>query len=539
MSWAELEAATARVAAFLRESGVEAGDRVASFMPNTPMTLVAFLACASIGAVWSSCAPDFGTRSVIDRFRQIEPKVLFTIDGYSFGGKWFDRSDVVGSIRGALPSLEHVVHVDSGRGASIEGATTWDDLMSRPGDRLEFADLSFDHPLWIVYTSGTTGLPKPIVHGQGSVILEHLKLNALHMDLGPGDRFMWFSSTGWIMWNLVTGGLLAGATIVIHDGSPGHPDLGALWKVAADTGVTFFGTSAAFVVANMKAGLEPAKDYDLSAVETVGSTGSPLPPEGFAWLYEQFGDDLWLTSASGGTDVATAFVGGTPTLPVHAGELQCALLGVAAAAFDPDGNAVIDEVGELVITKPMPSMPLYLWNDPDGQRYHEAYFDMYPGVWRHGDWVRFTPSGSAVILGRSDSTINRRGVRIGTSELYSAVEELPWVADSVCVDVGLDATSSRLLLLLVLAGEAAFDEGRDAELRSHVRSILSPRHVPDEIFVIPEVPRTLNGKKLEVPLKKLFLGDPIEEALNVDSMSNPDSIDAIVELAERIAGGSP
>jgi acetoacetyl-CoA synthetase len=338
------------------------------------------------------------------------------------------------------------------------------------------------------------------------------------------------------MWNLVIGGLLAGATIVLHDGNPAHPDMNVLWEIAADTGVTFFGTSAAFVVANMKAGLNPAGDFDLSSVRTVGSTGSPLPPEGFEWLYDQFGDDLWLTSASGGTDVATAFIGGSPTLPVHAGELQCRLLGVAADAFDADGRSLVDGVGELVITRPMPSMPLYLWNDENGERYNASYFDMYPGVWRHGDWIRITPRGSAVILGRSDSTINRRGVRIGTAELYSAVEELPGIADSVCVDVGADATSSRLLLLVVPASGTEFDADAEALLRAHIRSTLSPRHVPDAIFVIPEVPRTLNGKKLEVPHKRLFQGVPLEEALNVDSMANPDSIGSILELAERSGG---
>ena len=540
LSWVELKSATAQVAAFLRAAGLGPGDRVASFMPNTPETLIAFLACASLGAVWSSCAPEFGSRSVIDRFKQIEPKVLFTSDGYSFGGRWYERSDVVAEIRAALPTLEATVVVTAPGApapARLDSATPWEQLLRGAPAELEFTHLPFEHPLWIVYTSGTTGLPKPIVHGQGSVVLEHLKLSALHLDLGPGDRYLWFSSTGWIMWNLVVGGLLAGATIVVHDGNPAHPDMNVLWRLAADTGVTFFGTSAAFVVANMQAGLTPGESFDLTRIRAVGSTGSPLPPEGFVWLYEQLGDGLWLTSASGGTDVATAFIGGAPTLPVYAGELQARCLGVAAHAFDPQGHQLIDEVGELVITKPMPTMPLYLWNDPDGERYRSAYFDMYPGVWRHGDWIRITPRGSAVILGRSDSTINRRGVRIGSSELYSVVEDSPDVADSVCVDVGIDATSSRLLLLVVPAPGVSFDEGAETELRAHIRSRLSPRHVPDVVHVISEVPRTLNGKKLEVPLKRILQGVPVEKALNVDSMANPDSITPILLLAEDMAGG--
>ena len=539
LSWDALAAGTARVAGYLRSVGVTPGDRIASLMPNTPETLMAFLAAASIGAVWSSCAPEFGSRSVIDRFRQIEPKVLFAADGYAYGGVWHDRARVVDEIRNALPSLEATVVLTGGETMLLDGATTWAELMQLPDPGLEFAQLPFDHPLWIVYTSGTTGLPKPIVHGQGGILIEHLKLSALHFDLNPGDRIFWYSSTGWIMWNIVVGALLVGATIVVYDGSPGYPDLDVLWKTAADCRVTFFGTSAAFVVANMKAGIAPGERFDLSAVRAVGSTGSPLPPDGFAWLYEQCGDDLWLTSASGGTDVATAFIGGSPTIPVHAGELQCRCLGVAAHAFDEAGDSLIDEVGELVITQPMPSMPLYLWNDHDGNRYRASYFDMYPGVWRHGDWIRISESGSSVILGRSDSTINRRGVRIGTAELYSAIEEFPGVADSICVDVGADATSSLLLLLLVVDEGAGFDAGDEAALRSHLRHTLSPRHVPDVIFVVPEIPRTLNGKKLEVPLKRIFQGAAVAEALNVDSMANPDSINPILKLAAAGIGGNP
>ena len=542
LSWDDLEARTAKVADFLRAAGVGPGDRVASFMPNTPETIVAFLAAASLGAVWSSCSPDFGSRSVIDRFRQIEPKVLFAVDGYRYGGAYFDRTGVVSEIRSALPSLVATVVVASEERGSeateVPGSVVWSDIMARADVALEFADLPFEHPLWVVYTSGTTGLPKPIVHSQGGVLLEHLKLSAFHFDVGPGDRLFWYSSTGWIMWNIVAGTLLSGATIVIHNGSAGYPDLGVLWKVAAETGVTFFGTSAAFVVANMKAGIEPGDVYDLSTVRAVGSTGSPLPPEAFEWLYRQLGDDLWLTSASGGTDVATAFIGGVPTLPVHAGELQCRCLGAAAEAFDPDGVSLVDDVGELVITRPMPSMPLYLWNDPEGERYRASYFDMYPGVWRHGDWIRITDQGSAVILGRSDSTVNRRGIRIGTAELYSAVEKLPGIADSVCVDVGENATSSLLVLLVVPAEGSVFGADEEALLRGHLRATLSPRHVPDLVSVVPEIPRTLNGKKLEVPLKRIFQGVPLAQALNVDSMANPDSIRPILDLVAQGIGGA-
>jgi len=535
VSWRELEAEAASVAAYLRSIGVEAGDRVVSFMPNIPQTVSAFLGAASIGAVWSSCSPDFGSRSVIDRFRQVEPKVLFAVDGYRYGGTVFDRRPVVAEIQAALPSLEATIFLpyvdDDATPERLTNVVSWAEATADRSTPPIYDQLDFDHPLWIVYTSGTTGLPKPIVHGQGSILLEQLKLATFHFDLGPSDRFFWTSSTGWIMWNLMVGTMLTGATVLPYDGNFGHPDLEVLWRHAERTGMTFFGVSAAYVLALMSAGVDPKAQCDLSSVRTVGSTGSPLPPEGFAWLYEQFGDDTWVVSASGGTDIATTFVGGTPTLPVRAGEIQCRSLGAAVAAYDEEGKALIGRVGELVVTEPMPSMPLYLWNDEDGARYRSSYYDTYPGAWRHGDWIKITPYGSAVITGRSDSTINRKGVRIGSSELYSVVEEMAQVSDSLVIDVGEDHNTARLMLFVVLSDDVASDDGLIEEIASRIRTSLSPRHVPDELHVIDEVPRTLNGKKLEVPIKRLLQGTALDVALSVDSMSNPDSIRPFLAMA--------
>ncbi|MFN2617777.1 MAG: acetoacetate--CoA ligase, partial [Thermoleophilaceae bacterium] len=408
LSWAELRQQAAGIAAGLRSLGVERGDRVAAYMPNIPETVAAFLACASIGAVWSSCAPEFGTPTVIDRFKQIEPKVLLAVDGYRYGDRDFDRRERVRELEAAIPSLEHTVVLPY-----LGDDGDWHDVFAS-GPELGFERVPFDHPLWVLYSSGTTGLPKAIVQGQGGILLEHLKKQSFHNDLGPGDRFMWFTTTGWMMWNFLVSGLLSGAAIALYDGQP-DPD--GLWRFAGEAELTCFGTSAGFLTACMKAGVRPGRDHDLSRLRSVGSTGSPLPPEGFEWVYREVRDSVWLFSTSGGTDLCTAFVGGCPVLPVHAGELQCRCLGADVQAFDGQGRSVVDEVGELVITEPMPSMPLFLWNDPGGRRYRESYFDMFPGVWRHGDWIRITPRGSAVIYGRSDSTINRQGVRMGTSEI--------------------------------------------------------------------------------------------------------------------------
>jgi acetoacetyl-CoA synthetase len=508
LGWDELRDSVARCSAGLRRLGVGKGDRVAAYMPNVPETVIAFLATASIGAVWSSCAPEFGAPTVIDRFAQIEPKVLIATEGYRYGGKDFDRRPRVKEIEEAIPSLEHTVLVPSG----------WEELLSEPAE-LEFERVPFDHPLWVLYSSGTTGLPKAIVQGQGGILLEHLKKANLHSDLSEADRFFWYTTTGWMMWNFLVAGLLAGATIVLYDG---QPDPQRMWDFAREAGVTSFGTSAGFIGACMKAEVEPSPWPGLRAI---GSTGSPLPPEGFDWIYDRF-PGVWLYSTSGGTDLCTAFVGACPILPVYAGELQARSLGAAVEAWDEQGNPRIDEVGELVITRPMPSMPLYFWNDPDGERYRSSYFDTYPGIWRHGDWIKITERGSAVIYGRSDSTINRGGVRMGTSEIYSAVEGVGGVLDSVVVDV-----EEQMLLFVVLRDGAQLDDELVGAIRKRVREHCSPRHVPDEIVVIDEVPRTLSNKKLEVPVKKILMGGDPESAVSRDSLANPAALDPFVVRA--------
>jgi acetoacetyl-CoA synthetase len=520
-TWGELRAQAGAIAGGLREAGVGPGDRVAAYMPNIPETVAAFLACASLGAVWSSCSPDFGVRSVVDRFAQIEPKVLLAVDGYRYGGRDFDRADALVEIRRGIPTLERTVVLPH-----LEGGA-WD----FPAADLGLAQLPFGHPLWVLYSSGTTGLPKAIVHSQGGILLEHLKKLNLHVDAQPGDRLFWFTTTGWMMWNFLVGGLLTQASIVLYDGSPAAPDLDALWNLAAEAGITCFGTSAAYIAACMKGGVEPSRGRDLSRLRSVGSTGSPLSPEGFRWVYEHVGRDTWLFSTSGGTDVCSAFVGGVPTLPVYEGELQARALGAAVAAFDEEGRSVVDEVGELVLTEPMPSMPIYLWGDEDGSRYRESYFSVYPGVWRHGDWIEITSRGTAIIYGRSDSTINRGGIRMGTSELYRAVLALDAVVDALAVDVPREGTEGWLALFVVLRDEAELDDGLAAEIKRRIREDCSPRHVPDEVRQVAEIPRTLSGKILEVPVKRILMGAKPEEVASRDSLANPGSLEYFALLA--------
>jgi acetoacetyl-CoA synthetase len=539
LTWGELRAAVAACAGGLRTLGVEPGDRVVSYLPNIAEAVIAFLAAASLGATWSSCSPDFGVATVADRFAQIEPKVLFAPDGYRYGGKDFDRLAAVAELQERIPSLRHTVVLPYLGGAAdisaVADAMLWDDLLARgEGAELEFVRLPFDHPLWILFSSGTTGLPKAIVHGQGGILLEHIKQIALQFDLRPGDRFFWFTTTGWMVWNFLVSGLLGKAEIVLFDGNPGHPDLGTLWDLAERARVGTFGVSAAYIGACMKAGIEPAAGRDLSALAAVGSTGSPLPPEGFDWIYEQLGDNTWLASGSGGTDVCTGFVGGVPTLPVYKGELQGAALGAALEAWSDDGVRLVDEVGELVIIRPMPSMPVYFWNDPDGERYRESYFDTFPGAWRHGDWVEMTQRGSAVIYGRSDSTINRGGIRMGTSEIYSAVLEHDDIVDALVVDVPKRGTEGWMPLFVVLREDAVLDDALRAELARSIRERCSPRHVPDQVFAIAEVPRTLSNKVLEVPVKRILMGMPAAEVASRDSMANPAALDWFVELAPKI-----
>jgi acetoacetyl-CoA synthetase len=530
VTYRELAEQVAAVRAGLVRLGVTSGDRVVAYMPNIPETVVALLATSSLGAIWSSCSPDFGTRAVIDRFGQLEPKVLLTVDGYRYGGRDFDRANEILNIERALPKLGTTVVLPYLRpdAAPRQGASriSWTELTSETAP-LEFAQLPFEHPLWVLYTSGTTGLPKGLVQSQGGILLEHLKSLALHQDLGADDRFFWFTTTGWMMWNYMLGVLPLGGTAVLFDGSPAYPDMGTLWRFAADVGVTYFGTSAAFIQACMKAGVAPDRAGDLGKVRGVGSTGAPLAPEGFAWIVEALGRSIPVGSVSGGTDVCTAFLQSCPLLPVRAGELQCAALGAKIEAYSEDGTPVVGEVGELVITRPLPSMPVFLWNDDDGKRYRSSYFDMFPGVWRHGDWIRFNPDGSSVIYGRSDATLNRGGVRMGTSDFYRVVEALQEIKDSLVVEV--DGESAELVLFVVLSPEATLDEDLRRTLNQVLRSELSPRHVPDRIIAVAEIPKTLNGKKLEIPVKRLLMGQPLAGAVSEGAVANPASLGVLVD----------
>lgn len=549
-SWGDLQSETARVAAGLRELGVEKGDRVAAYMPNIAETVAAFLACASIGAVWSSAAPEFGAATVTDRFSQIEPKVLLAVDGYRYGGRDFDRDSIAAEIAAEIPSSPAMVrfgYLDGGgwpsgfgQGGGVQGdgrhggGKHGQAASTTPGEEpLAFTQVPFEHPLWVLYSSGTTGLPKAIVHSQGGMLLEQLKLAGLHLDARADDRVFWFTTTGWMMWNFLIGVLLTDASIVLFDGNPGHPDLNTLWDLAQRAGVTCFGTSAAFITACMKDHLVPREGRDLGSLRALGSTGSPLAPEAFRWAYEAVGEDIWLFSTSGGTDMCTAFVGGVPTLPVRAGELQAVSLGAAVEAWDEDGHAVTGAVGELVITEPMPSMPIYLWGDVDGERYQESYFSTFPGVWRHGDWIELHTDGAAVIHGRSDATINRGGVRIGTAEIYRAVLALESVRDALAVDLPQPGGDGRLELFVVLAPCVGLDDDLRGQIVRQLRTHCSPRHVPDEITVITEVPRTLSGKALEVPVKRILTGADVDSAVSRGSLANPAALEPFIARARR------
>jgi acetoacetyl-CoA synthetase len=537
LTFGEFREQVARARAGLVRLGVGRGDRVVAYLPNIPETLVAFAATASLGAIWASCAPELGARSVIDRLVQLEPAVLLAVGGYGFRDGSIDRRDQVAAIRAALPTLRHVVLVPYGPHV-IPDALRWDELLAEPGP-LAFEPVAFDHPLHVLFSSGTTGRPKAIVHGHGGILLECLKAHALSWDLKPGGRLLWFSTTSWMMWNALVAALVVRSSIVLLDGDPVWPDAGWQWRVAEETRPTFMGASPAFLMACRKAGLEPGRTHDLSSIRVFGTAGSPLAAEGYRYVHEQLGPDVLLVNGSGGTDVCGGIVGGSPLLPVYEGEISGRLLGVAADAFDAHGAPLVGELGELVITRPMPSMPVALWGDTDGSLYKSSYFGLYPGIWRQGDWIRFSERGTCVVTGRSDATLNRGGVRLGTSEFYSVVEELPEIVDSLVIHLeDADGGAGELLLFVVLVDGVELDDELRARIGRELRSELSPRHVPDAIRAVPAIPRTLTGKKLEAPVKRILRGDPADAVASRDSLLDPTALDTFAALAAaQPAGG--
>ncbi|MEJ8767529.1 acetoacetate--CoA ligase [Oceanobacillus sp. HCA-5259] len=539
VSWGKLYEDTLAIQQTLKKLGVQKGDRVVSYSANNYETVVAFLATASIGAIWSSASPDFGTQSVIDRFKQIEPKVMFTVDGYRYGGKEFDRLETVQSIQSEIPSLEATITIPylqtDADFSKLKKTISWEKATENTETKgLTFEHVEFNEPLWILFSSGTTGKPKPIVHSQGGMLIEHLKALTFHCDLGEDDRFFWFTTTGWMMWNFLIGGLLTGTTIILYDGNPAYPSTDTLWKLAQDTNMNLFGTSASYITACMKEDLKPKEKFDLSALQNISSTGSPLPPEGFKWSYDNVKEDLWIASVSGGTDVCTAFVIGAPVLPVYAGELQCRGLGAKVESFDEAGHAHIDEVGELVLTEPFPAMPIFFWDDTDGTRLYESYFDLYDGIWSHGDYIKVTDRGTCVIYGRSDATINRGGIRIGTSEIYRAVDKIPEIEDSLIVDIPSPSGDSHTPLFIVLKEGYELTDELKTSIKKQIRDYCSPRHVPTGIYAAPDLPKTLNGKKLEVPVKKILMGQPAESVVNKGSLGNQQALDYFLEFAKEL-----
>lgn len=533
LSWAELTQQVAALAEWLRRQGVGVGDRVVALLPNVPEAVVGFLATQSLGAVWASCSPDFGTASVLDRFRQIEPTVLLMADGYTYNGKPIDKTPELDLMQQGLPTLKRIAWVPflNPNAPAPAGTTAWSDVLETPHAELTFTPVPFDAPMWVLFSSGTTGKPKAITHSVGGCLLEHLKTLALHQDVQPGERYFWYSTTGWMMWNFSLASLLLGATLVIYEGSPGYPDLNRLWQLAEQAQITHFGGGAAFYLACMRAGLKPGnvqngRAVGLRSLRSIGSTGSPLPPEGFRWIYEAVRPDIWLISFSGGTDVCSGFVGGNPLLPVVAGEIQCRLLGCKVEAFDEQGEPVREALGEMMILEPMPSMPIYFWNDRGNERYHASYFEQHPDIWRHGDFIKITDRGSVIIYGRSDATLNRDGVRIGTAEIYSAVENLPEIADSLVVGIEREGGQYQMPLFVVLRDGYTLTDALQQRIRQALRTQYSPRHVPDSIYQIAEIPYTISGKKMETPVKKILMGQQADRVASPDTMRNPGALRA-------------
>lgn len=535
ISWKELEQKVASFQQFLRSKGIKEGDRVAAFMPNIPEATIAFLATNSLGAIWSSTSPDFGVSSVIDRFLQIEPKLLIAVDGYHYGGKTFSKISEVNAIIQELPTLQEVVllpYLNQKARINFPSTTLWQDSLAANVDKPVFNRVDFNHPIWVLYSSGTTGKPKAITHSNGGVLVEHLKYLTFHNDVKPGERCFWYTTTGWMMWNYIQAALLCGGTIVLYDGSPAFPSMDAMWNLIEEAQITHFGTSAGFVAASMKAQVQPGKDFNLGSLRSIGSTGSPLSPEGFDWIYEEVKSDLWLASISGGTDVCSAFVGGNPRWPVYAGEIQCRALGCKLEAYSAEGRPVVGQMGEMVISEPMPSMPIYFWGDDNYKRYKESYFEMFPSKWRHGDWTEITERNGVVIYGRSDSTLNRGGIRIGTSEIYRAVESMNFIADSLVIYLDHDK-KDYMPLFVVLKDGLQLNENHIAKIKTTIRESYTPRHVPDEIIQIPEVPYTISGKKMETPIKKILQGQSADKVISKDAMRNPNALEFFVNIATK------
>jgi acetoacetyl-CoA synthetase len=535
-SWKALHEKVAGLQQFLLDAGVRQGDRIAAYLPNIPEATISFLAANSIGAVWSSCSPDFGTQAVLDRFVQIEPTVLIATSGYTYGGKYFDRTEELNQIVDSLPSLKKVIVVPSTDSELSPAVTDWRNI-SPSSNPINFTRVPFSHPIWILYSSGTTGMPKAITHGTGGILLEQLKYASFHQDVKKGECCFWYTTTGWMMWNYLHGSLLTGGTMVLYDGHPGFPDRTALWKLIDEFKIAHFGISGSYIVSMMKSDICPKEEFKLDSLRSIGSTGSPLPVEGFHWIYKNVKSDVWLTSMSGGTDVCSAFVGGCPLLPVHEGEIQCAALGCDLQVWDEAGHAIKNEEGEMVIAKPMPSMPVFFWNDPDKKRYSESYFEMFPGVWRHGDWIKQTESGGLIIYGRSDATLNRGGVRIGSAEIYKTMDKIPEVKDSLIVCIDRPGGEFYMPLFVMLNDGAKLDEALKKKIKQQLKTECSPRHVPDDVLACPDIPYTLSGKKTETPVKKILMGLKPEKVVNAGSLRNPESLQYFITIFTALQKG--